>query len=98
MGAVAEGPTEAEARRTSSMRHDMLEVAQAEAAVFLLDGDAVQAELAHLRPQLAREPVLGVDLGGERRDLVGGEARVVSRIASAVSPSPKSSVLSIPIL
>ena len=54
-------------------RDDVLEVAQARAAIFLLDGDAVQAELAHLGPQLAREAVGLVDLGGDRRHLVGGE-------------------------
>ena len=53
---------------------DMLEVAQPRAAVLLLDRDAVQAELAHLGPQLAREAVGLVDLGGDRRHLVGGEA------------------------
>ena len=42
--------------------------------MLLLDRDAVQAEFAHLRPQLAREAVGPVDLGGDRRDLVGGEA------------------------
>ena len=69
----------------------MLEIAEAEPALFLLDGDAVQPELAHLRPQLAREPVLLVDLRGDRRDLVGGEAlRCVSRIVSAISPRSKS--------
>jgi len=50
------------------------EVAQAGAAVFFLDGDAVQAERAHLRPQVAREGVGLVDLVGARRDLVVGKA------------------------
>ena len=54
-------------------RHDVLEIAEARAAILLLDGDAVQAELAHLGPQLAREAVGLVDLGGDRRHLVGGE-------------------------
>jgi len=35
---------------------------------------AGEPELAHGRPELAREPVLGIDLRGERGDLVGGEA------------------------
>ena len=52
---------------------DVLEIAQPRAAILLLDGDAVQAELAHLGPQLAREAVGLVDLGGDRRHLVGGE-------------------------
>jgi AcrR family transcriptional regulator len=47
----------------------VLEIAQAGAAVFLLDGDAVQAERADLRPQVHRELVAAVDLGGARRDL-----------------------------
>ncbi len=51
----------------------MLEVAEAEAAIFLLDGDAVQAERAHFGPEIARETVLGVDPRRERRDTVGRE-------------------------
>src|SRR5829696_4218 len=51
----------------------MREVAHAGPAVFLLDRDAVQPERAHLGPQLDREAVGPVDLGGERRDLVLGE-------------------------
>jgi hypothetical protein len=42
-------------------------------AIFLLDGDPVEPELAHLRPQVAREFVLLVDLGGDRFDLVFGK-------------------------
>src|SRR4051794_6956182 len=52
----------------------MLEIAETEAAIFLADGDAVQPKLAHLRPQMAREFVLGVDLGSDRFDLVLGKA------------------------
>ena len=55
-------------------RDAMREIAQPGAAVLLLDGDAEQAELAHLRPQIAREGVGAVDLVGARRDLVGREA------------------------
>jgi hypothetical protein len=36
----------------------MREIAQAAAAVFLLHRDAEQAELAHLRPEVARELVV----------------------------------------
>jgi hypothetical protein len=52
----------------------VLEIAQAEAAELFLHRDAVQAELAHLGPQLAREFVGAVDLLGQRRNAVGREA------------------------
>src|SRR5262249_25452097 len=55
-------------------RHAMGEIAEAGAAVLLLDGDAVQAERTHLRPQIAREGVALVDLIGARRNLVIGKA------------------------
>ena len=55
-------------------RDDMREIAHAGAAEFLFDGDAEQAERAHFRPEIAREFVLVVDLGGARRDLALGEA------------------------
>ena len=54
-------------------RHAMGEIAEAGAAVFLFHRDAVQAERAHLRPQLAREHIVAVDLVGARRDAVLGE-------------------------
>ena len=54
-------------------RDAMGEIAHAAAAQLLLDRDAVQAERAHLRPQLDRKAVVAVDLGGDRRDLVVGE-------------------------
>ena len=59
----------AEAREISSIATTVLEIAEPGAAVFLLDRDAVQAERAQLRPQVARECVAAVDLGGARRDL-----------------------------
>src|SRR5215831_11756413 len=52
----------------------MREVAHAGAAILLLDGDAEEPERTHLRPQLDREAVGPVDLGGERRDMVLGKA------------------------
>src|SRR3712207_3672120 len=52
---------------------DMLEIAEPKPAPFLLDRDAVQAELAHLRPELFRELVLLVDLGSDRLNFVRGE-------------------------
>ena len=60
--------------RNFLLRDDMLEIAEAEPAKFLLDRDPVQPKLAHLRPQIAREAVLRVDLRGDRRDPVAGEA------------------------
>ena len=67
-------------------RDDVREVAHRRAAVFLVDGDAEQAEVAQLAPQVGRELVGAVDLGGARRDLVGGElphrrAQHVDRLA-----------------
>ena len=61
------------------LRHDMLEIAEAEPAILLLDRDPVQPELAHLRPQMPREFVLLVDLGGDRRDLVGARSAASCR-------------------
>ena len=55
-------------------RDAMLEIAEPGAAPLLLDRDPVHAELAELRPQIARERVGTVDLVGARRDLVGREA------------------------
>ena len=54
-------------------RDAVLEITQARSAPFLLDRDAVHAELAQLRPEIAREGVAAVDLVGARRNLVGGE-------------------------
>jgi hypothetical protein len=51
----------------------VLEIAEARAAIFLLHGDAVQAEFAHLRPEIARKLVRTVDLLGARGDLLLGE-------------------------
>src|SRR5438552_18036655 len=48
----------------------VLEIAQAGAAILLLDGDAVQAERSDLGPEVARELIAAVDFGGARRDLV----------------------------
>src|SRR5262249_44921172 len=51
-------------------RDAMLEIAEARAAILLLDGDAVQAERADLRPEVARKFVALVDLGSTWCDLV----------------------------
>ncbi len=81
MGAVGQPHRSGGARDLLHGDH-VLEVAEAKAAPVLLDGDPVQAELAHLGPELARELVGGVDLGGERGDAVGGETR--GRLADGV--------------
>ena len=72
MGAVGEADR---GRAAADLLHRdaMREIAHAGAAIFLLDRDAVQAERAHLGPQLDREAVGPVDLGGERRDAVLGK-------------------------
>jgi hypothetical protein len=54
--------------------HDMGEVTHIRAAMLFFDGDAVQPERAHLGPELTREFVGAVYLGGERRDLIVGKA------------------------
>ena len=53
MGAVAEADRGRRAR-DFLLRDDMLDIAEPEPALFLLDGDSVKPELAHLRPQMAR--------------------------------------------
>ena len=71
------GVPQADRRRASADLldgHDMLQIAKPGAAILLFDGDAVQAELAHLGPQVTGEFVAAVDLVGDRRDPVGGEA------------------------
>ncbi len=60
----------------------VFEVTEAGATIVLLDGDTVQAEGAHLGPEVAREFVGAVDLGRDRRDLVGSEG--ADRIAQLV--------------
>src|SRR5204862_5508413 len=76
------------ARPAADLLHGdaVFEIAQARPAVLLLNRDAEQPHLAELRPQTARELVGLVDLGGERRDLVGGKsahagAQLVGRLA-----------------
>ena len=63
-------------------RDDVLEIAHAGAAVFLLDRDAEHAEIAQLAPQIHRECVVAIDRRGAWRDLVGGE--VLHRVAQHV--------------
>ena len=73
MGAVGQAHRRARARDLFH-RHAMGEIAEPRPAVLLLDGDAMQAERAHLRPQVARKCVAAVDLVGAGGDLVLGEA------------------------
>jgi hypothetical protein len=54
-------------------RHDMREITEIAAAVFLLDGQAEDAELAELRPERVRKRVVAVGLRGQRCDLAAGE-------------------------
>ena len=51
-------------------RDAMLEIAEARAAIFLLDGNPVQAERADFGPEVAGKLIAFVDFGGARRDLV----------------------------
>src|SRR5690606_2020929 len=48
----------------------VLEIAEADAAIFLLDGDAVQTELSHPGPEVPREFIGAVDLRRTRSDMV----------------------------
>jgi hypothetical protein len=44
------------------LRDDMLKIAQAQTAKFLIHGDAMQTQFPHGGPEFAREPVLLVNL------------------------------------
>mmetsp|Transcript_26227 Transcript_26227/g.61964 ORF Transcript_26227/g.61964 Transcript_26227/m.61964 type:complete len:421 (+) Transcript_26227:5135-6397(+) len=63
-------------------RHHVGQVAHVGAAVLLGDGDAQHAQLAHLAPQIHRELVAAVDLGGAWRDL--GLGKGAHRVAQSV--------------
>ena len=83
-------------RRARDLLHrdDVGEVAEVAAAVLLLHRHAVQAERAELFPQVGGEEVVAVDVGGARRDLVGGEllhgvAQHVDRLAEAEGEAGK---------
>src|SRR5947209_842908 len=51
----------------------MFEIAEPCPAILLFHRDAMQAERTDPGPEVAREQVAPVDLGGPRRDLVCGE-------------------------
>src|SRR5690606_19299534 len=53
----------------------VFQVAEARAAVVFLHRDAMEAEFAHLRPEVAREAILAVDLRRQRRDFARGKGR-----------------------
>src|SRR5580698_7340561 len=61
--------------RTADLLHrnDMLEIAQATAAIFKLHRDAEEPKRAQLRPQVARKEVRGIDFSGAWRDELGGK-------------------------
>ena len=73
MRAVGE-PDGARGARDLLHGHGVGEVAEAGAAPALRHGDAEQAELTERRPEIARELVAAVDLGGARGDLLRREA------------------------
>ena len=56
------------------MTPDVGQEVEAEPAVGLGDGDAEQAELAHLLHDVGREAVLALEFRGDGRDLPGHES------------------------
>ncbi len=94
MGAIAE-PDRARSAAHLLHGHAVLEVAETAAAVVLLHGDAVQAQRAHLRPELTRKTVGPVDLLGERRDLLLREAehRVAQHVGDVAQPEIETRIL-----
>src|SRR3954447_15153090 len=63
-------------------RDAMFEITEPRAAIFLLDGNPMQAEVTEFRPQVAGKGVALVDFGGARRDLMGRE--VADRLANRI--------------
>ena len=83
-------PNRSRGARDFLHRHAVLEVAQGEPAIFLRRGDPMQAERAHLGPQVARKQVVAVNLRGARRDSFSAKLQALSRIIAALSPRSKS--------
>src|SRR5438477_12263090 len=54
-------------------RNAMLEVAQAGAAIFFFNRDAVKPQFAKLRPEMAGKLVGPIDFGGNRGDFSAGK-------------------------
>src|SRR5947207_431002 len=69
MGAVGQADRRRGARYFLD-RNAVLEIAEPGAAIFLLDGNPVQAERADLGPEIPGELIALVDFGRARRDLV----------------------------
>ena len=87
MGPVAE-PHRGRGAADLLHRHHVLQIAHAGAAQVLLDGDAEQAQVPHLAPQIGGEFVVAVDPRGARGDFPAGEAahgpaQHVGRLAKA---------------
>ena len=61
--------------------HDMLQIAHAGAAVFVLHGDAEHAEVAEFAPEIHGKGVVAVDGRGAWGDFIGGERLDLCRAA-----------------
>ena len=72
MGAIAK-PHRGRGAGDFLHRHHMLQIAQAQAAKFFFHRDAVQAQRAHFRPEMAGKFIGGVIARGKGRDLFAGE-------------------------
>ena len=68
----------------------MLEIAEARAAVFFLNGDAVQTERAHLGPQVARKFIVAIDCAGAWRNAILRKS--AHRFAQHVDVRPKAEI------
>src|SRR5581483_5749021 len=67
-------------------------IAEPGAAPFLFDGNAQKSQCPQLRPQIAREAIGAVDLGGTRRDLVLRE--IAHRVAQHFEVAAKTEIKS----
>src|SRR6185437_5414784 len=71
-------------------RHAMMQIAEAGTAVFFFDGDPVQAERAHFRPEVAWKDVVAIDLVGARRNTVLRKSR--DRPAQHIDIGPETEI------
>src|SRR6185437_4169628 len=67
-------------------RHAMMQIAEAGTAVFFFDGDPVQAERAHFRPEVAWKDVVAID----RRSISTSVPRPKSNPAQTLGIMPPS--------